>query len=134
MKYLIFGKFSFNHIYFLFYAIFRTIQEVLEDTLKGNEVAIKFYILYLTVISHLLSVIPFFIYKKLSKTRREERKSKASSKNENEINFIYNDISRTFQKNLAKSTLIVAIFEFLAEILIFFFIFLISKLLFQITN
>ena len=74
MKYLIFGKFSFNHIYFLFYAIFRTIQEVLEDNLKGNEVAIKFYILYLTVISRLLSVIPFFIHKKLSKNKERRKK------------------------------------------------------------
>ena len=124
MKYLIFGKFSFNHIYFLLYAIFAFAREVMKDYLKSNEVARNFYSAYLVILSRFLTVFPFLIYKKLSKSKREgENREAKKSKSEGEIDYIYNDKNNDIQKHLAKSTFLVAIFEFLAEIPICIFYF-----------
>ena len=100
MKCLIWGKFTFNNIYFLFYLVFRTTSYVLKRFLKGNEAAKEFFIIYSRLISRLFSVIPFFIYKKLSKTKREEKMSEVKTKQENEINYIYNDKSKKLRKKL----------------------------------
>ena len=71
MKTVIFGSFTFNHIYFLLYALARVVHQILKDNCKGDEIADDFFSVYLIVISRLLSVIPYLIYKKLSKSRRE---------------------------------------------------------------
>ena len=124
MKYIIFGKFSFNHIYFLLYAVFTLIRSILKDNINGNEVEKSFYSFYLVILSRLLAIIPFLIYKKLSKSKREkENQESKRTKNEGEIKYIYNDKSKETQKHLARSTFIVAIFEFLAESLICIFYF-----------
>lgn len=124
MKYIIFGKFSFNHIYFLLYAVFTLIRSILKDNINGNEVEKNFYSFYLVVLSRLLAIIPFLIYKKFSKSKREkENQESKRTKSEGDINYIYNDKSNETQKHLARSTFIVAIFEFLAESLICIFYF-----------
>jgi hypothetical protein len=125
MKYIIFGTFSFNHIYFLLYAVFTTARKILKDYLDGGgEVENNFYSVYLVVLSRLLAIVPFLIYKKLSKSKREkENQSSKRSKSEGEIDYIYNDKLNETQKHLAKSTFIIAIFEFLAEALICIFYF-----------
>ena len=87
MKYLIFGKFSLNHIYFLFYPFIMMIQKLLEDNLKGNAIAKKFFYVYLAILSNLFSVIPFIIYRRLSKRKKVEKENKAR----NDIDYIYND-------------------------------------------
>ena len=127
MKCLIWGKFTFNHIYFLFYLVFRTASYVLKRFLKGNEAAKEFFIVYSRLISRLFSVIPFFIYKKLSKTKKEEKMSEVKTKQENEINYIYNDKSKKLRKKLVKSTFIVAAIEFLAESILCIFYFFNDK-------
>ena len=124
MKYIIFGKFSFNHIYFLLYAVFTLIRSILKDNVNGNEVEKNFYSFYLVILSRLLAIISFLIYKKLSKSKREkENQESKRTKSEGDINYIYNDKSNETQKHLARSTFIVAIFEFLAESLICIFYF-----------
>ena len=124
MKYIIFGKFSFNHIYFLLYAVFTPISSILKNNINGNEVEKSFYSFYLVILSRLLAIIPFLIYKKFSKSKREkENQESKRTKNEGDINYIYNDKSNETQKHLARSTFIVAIFEFLAESLICIFYF-----------
>ena len=124
MKYIIFGNFSFNHIYFLLYAVFTLIRSILKDNINGNEVEKSFYSFYLVILSRLLAIIPFLIYKKFSKSKREkENQESKRTKNEGEIKYIYNDKSKETQKHLARSTFIVAIFEFLAESLICIFYF-----------
>ena len=78
----------------------------------------------MVVLSRLLAIIPFLIYKKFSKSKREkENQESKRTKNEGEIKYIYNDKSKETQKHLARSTFIVAIFEFLAESLICIFYF-----------
>ena len=116
MKYLLFGKFSFNHIYFIFYPVFMMIQLILEDNLKGNAIAKKFFYVYLEVLSHLLSLIPFFIYKKLSKRKSEEKQINKRTKSD--IDLIYTDKSTEFIKKCLKTTFIIAIFEFISYIIL----------------
>ena len=124
MKYIIFGNFSFNHIYFLLYAVFTPISSILKNNINGNEVEKSFYSFYLVILSRLLAIIPFLIYKKFSKSKREkENQESKRTKSEGDINYIYNDKSNETQKHLARSTFIVAIFEFLAESLICIFYF-----------
>ena len=121
MKYLIFGKFSLNHIYFLFYAVFVLVHKIIKDNLKGDKIAKNFFYLYLVVLSRLLSIVPYLIYKKLSKTNKDEKRSKSIIN----ITYRHDSISKIeLKKKIAKSTFIVAIFEFIAEIFqsIFFFL------------
>ena len=118
MKYLIFRKFSFNHIYFLLYAIFVLAQKILKDNLKGDKIAKEFFNIYLVIISRLLSFIPYLIYKKLSKTMREKKENKLKV----DIKYMYTNKTKKTKKN-TKYSFIVAIFEFIAEIVrsIFYF-------------
>ncbi len=89
MKYIIFGNFSFNHIYFLLYAVFTPISSILKNNINGNEVEKSFYSFYLVILSRLLAIIPFLIYKKLSKSKREkENQESKRTKNEGDINYI----------------------------------------------
>ena len=114
MKYLIFGKFSLNHIYFLFYPFIMMIQKLLEDNLKGNAIAKKFFYVYLAILSNLFSVIPFIIYRKLSKRKKVEKENKAR----NDIDYIYNNKALELSKRWIKPTFIIAIFEFISEIIL----------------
>ena len=120
-------KFNFNHIYFLFYALFRTPAYILKDFLQNkNEVASNFFDFYVIILSRLLSVIPYFIYKKLSKTNREENEE-SKRKERNEIIRKFNDEAKRLKKKLAKSIFILAIFEFLGESISSIFYFLTSS-------
>ena len=75
----------------------------MKDYLKGNEVARNFYSAYLVILSRFLTVFPFLIYKKLSKSKREgENREAKKSKSEGEIDYIYNDKNNDIQKHLAK--------------------------------
>ena len=119
MKWLICGSFSFNHIYFLLYAVFRIIHQVLKDFLKISEIADNFFFVYLIVLSRLLSFIPFLIHKKLSKIRREEKERK----DKNKIKYIYHDQTKEGKKKLAKHTFIIALCELLGDLVICIFYF-----------
>ena len=81
----------------------------------------QFYSIYSLVLSRILAIIPLLINKRLSKSKKIEPKTKA---NENDIQYIYNDKKRYLYNNIMKSSLKVAVFEFLAEssICIFYFI------------
>jgi hypothetical protein len=137
MKLLIFRKFTFNHIYFLFYALFTITREILKGKLyqENSKITQNFYMMYIVILSRFISSIPFAINKKLSKGNNEKPKNINLNNNDNTDNlssehgvtFIYNENPDTFGKNLVKSTLIVSIFEFLAESLICIFYFFNDK-------
>ena len=91
MEFLIFGKFSFNHVYFLFYVISKIIEKILTNILSNNNISGKFYSMYIIFLSRILSIIPLLIYKRLSKNKKKEPKAKT---NENDIQYIYNDKKR----------------------------------------
>ena len=124
MKFLIFGKFSFNHIYFLFYPLCTLGRDILTDILEDQKVAKHFYLIYLAILSRFLAIIPHLIKKKLSKRKKDEHTDK---NNENEVKYRYTNIKNRLNKNLIKSILRVAILEFLAEALICIFYFINNK-------
>ena len=66
MKLIIFGKFSFNHIYFLFYALFTLIRSIFSDLLfeGAKHDSQYFYSIYLVTLSRFISIIPLLINKK----------------------------------------------------------------------
>jgi len=130
MKFIILGKFSFNHIYFLFYALFTVTREILNDYLRedSNIISQQFYLMYLTIISRYLAIIPHLINKRLSKRINQEQPKENT--NEKGIYYIYNDatdISNEISKKLYLSTLRVSIFEFLAQSLLCIFYFFNDK-------
>ena len=124
MKFLIFGKFSFNHLYFLFYPLCSLGRDILTNFLDEHKVAKVFYLMYIAILSRFLAFIPHLIEKKLSKKKKVEHKNE---KGEHKVGYIYNDIQKRLSKNLIKSTLRVAILEFLAEALICIFYFINNK-------
>ena len=124
MSFIIFGKFSCNHVYFLCYALCTLFREMMTDVLDDNKISLYFYSMYLAILSRFLAIIPFIINKRLSKSKKGGAKQKES---ELQINYIYNNISTNARKNLIKSILKVAIFEFLAESLICIFYFFNNK-------
>ena len=72
------------------------IQKLLEDNLKGNAIAKKFFYVYLAILSNLFSVIPFIIYRRLSKRKKVEKENKAR----NDIDYIYIMINQlNYQKD-----------------------------------
>ena len=80
--------------------------------------------MYIIFLSRILSIIPLLIYKRLSKNKKKEPKAKT---NENDIQYIYNIyimIKKDIYLMVLKSSFKVAIFEFLAESLIFIFYFI----------
>ena len=122
MKFLIFGKFSFNHIYFLFYPLFAIIKDILIAIFDKHDISRYFFFMYLQILSRFLAIIPYLINKKLSKKKNVDQKKKNKK---HEVEYIYN-VTKTskINKRLIKSILRVAILEFLAESLncIFHFI------------
>ena len=112
MKFLIFGKFSFNHIYFLFYPLSSIIKDILIVLLEKKGISRYFYLMYLQILSRFLAFIPYIINKKLSKRKKDENKDK---NNENEVEYIYNGPKNKLNKTLIKSTIKISIFEFLGE-------------------
>ena len=126
MKFIILGKFSFNHIYFLLYALFTISREILNKYLNenNNNISQYFYLMYITILSRFLAIIPHLINKRLSKRIKEESEENT---NEKGIYYIYNDKSDEFSKKLFISTLKVSIFEFLAQALLCIFYFFNDK-------
>lgn len=129
MKLIIFGKFSFNHIYFLFYALFTLIRSIFSDLLfeGAKHDSQYFYSIYLVTLSRFISIIPLLINKKLSKRKKSKEKEQNDNNSSKKINYIYNDEKKILKKQTFISTLKVAIFEFLAEFIICLFHFLNDK-------
>ena len=129
MDFIIFGKFSFNHIYFLFYALCTLLPQIFRDILYKNKNTISqnFYSMYIEILSRFLAIIPYSINKKLSKSNKEKSKQSKISSSELEVNYIYYDITKDLSTSLMKSILKVCIFEFLAIFLICIFYFINDK-------
>ena len=79
MKFLIFGKFSFNHIYFLFYPLTNIIKYILTNIIDNKKIAKDFYLIYITILSRFLAFIPYIIKKSFRKKRMLNIKMKTVS-------------------------------------------------------
>ena len=76
MSFIIFGKFSCNHVYFLCYALCTLFREMMTDVLDDNKISLYFYSMYLAILSRFLAIIPFIINKRLSKSKKAEQNKK----------------------------------------------------------
>ena len=85
-----------------------------------------FFINYLTVLSHLLNVIPYLIIKYRSKrVNKKEEDVKTTNLIENNITYNYYDKEKSHKsKSIVKNTLLVSIFDFSGDAIIFLFYFL----------
>ena len=121
MKFITFQKFSLNHIFFLAYFVISRCRSKLTDSIfeLKTQKSGYFFMMYLTIISHFLSIIPHLIIKYLS--RRQTTEKIKRSKNENQL--IFNDADDYKGRGLLRSTLLVSIFDFLADALINIFYF-----------
>ena len=124
MKFIIFGKFSLNHIYFLFFPICVHINSRLSNVLDKTSVSKSFYSLYVQILSRFLAFIPYIINKQLSKRKNAKNKDK---NNEHDVNYIFYEKKSLLSKSIMKSTLKVAIFDFLAEAITRIFHFINNK-------
>ena len=127
MKFIIFGKFSFNHIYFLFYALSTFISRILWENLFDNNidnVAKNFDSMYMIVFSLYLAVIPYLINKRLSKSNTNQINGK-ENENPNEVYYLYHQNIK--YRNLNISTLRISIYGFLAKYIICLFLFFNDK-------
>ena len=141
-KKIIFQKCNFNTIYFLFYIIAGIIESIIkyyyhpslwDDTGKNEKYLLPFRILvlYASNLSDFLTLIPYFIRKKLLKSNKEIEKSKiVDLNNESEektesIELIYNDIkemqSTKRKKLIIVYTIIIGLLDFLSYLLLWIY-------------
>ena len=114
MKFLIFQKLTYNHIFFIFYLIFCVIQAILETYSNKKQTEINkdngghFYqiiILIVTFLSDFLSIIPYYIKKCLA---NNNQKTKILNKggetplrnNDDYIYYIYNNALEDEKKKI----------------------------------
>ena len=128
MKYIIFQKFSINHLFFLLFCFVSISRKILTYPIFGDDVQKSgyFFINYLTVLSHLLNVIPYLIIKYRSKrVNKKEEDVKTTNLIENNITYNYYDKEKSHKsKSIVKNTLLVSIFDFSGDAIIFLFYFL----------
>ena len=124
MKVITFQKFSWNHILFLAFFIVSLCRRRTTDPLFVSNIQKSgyFFEMYVTILSHYISIIPHIITKCLSKSVSSEEKS--DKKKDNRFYYIYNDKDDYKGRGLYKSTFLASLFEFLALTLIFLFYFL----------
>ena len=126
MKLIIFGKFSFKHIYFLFYAISTFLTTLFSELLfEYSEIyTLYFYQMYLLTLANFISIIPFLINRKLTKRINQEKIEQKDNIADKKINVIYNIKNNITSKEIIKVTLRVTIFYFLAYFIMFLFNFI----------
>ena len=127
MEFITFQKPNLNYIFFIAYFISIFLKETLEYEIFGENPlkSQNLFKMYVFNLSHILSIIPFFISKYLSKNKP---KNKEQKNEENPITYIHNDISNKFKgNNLLKNTLLTSIFGFLSEAVVNIFYFINDK-------
>ena len=118
MKLLTFQKPNKFYLFFLAYFVTIFLRQLLNDHIMGTfgHKYEYFFRMYSYVLSHILSFIPYFISKCLSK-----RKVQTYENNPN-INYIYNSVPKKYKcKNLMKPILIVSLFGFSSEAILYLY-------------
>ena len=123
MKIITFQKFTWNHLFYIAYLIIARCRKILTEPLLGEKTEKSgcFFLMYNTVLSQFLSIIPYLIRKYLSKSAStQERKDQNK---DNKLNYIYNDKNDYTGRGLIEFTLLTSVVDFVAEasILIFYF-------------
>ena len=142
MKFLIFQKLTYNHIFFIVYLIFSVPQAVLETYTNKKQKKINkdngghFYqiiILIVTFLSDFLLIIPYFIKKCLANNKTKTMTDEVKSPLKNNEDFIYNNINdeeiRKKSKKLKFLIFLVGLTDFLGEI-----VYILSYIYFEDNN
>ena len=119
MKYIIFQKPNIYHLFFIGYFIAMFFREILNDLLFENlrTKSSNLYRMYVYILSHLLSFIPYFISNYLSK-----RNVKINVNRNHGKVYIYNKGIKKYKgKYLFKQILIVSLFGFFSEAALYIF-------------
>ena len=119
MKCITFQKPNIYHLFFLGYFIVRFSREYLNDLLfkKSKYKSALLYRMYVYILSQLLSFIPYFISRILSK-----RRSKVYSNNIHDKTYIYNNEIKKYKgKFLFKHIFIISLFGFFSEAVLYIF-------------
>ena len=119
-KYFLFPKPRLNHLLFLFYFISSLVKEfILIPMKKYDNLSIPIFKLYVYEIGDFLSIIPYLILKKKTKSKNIE-KSIDSNNNEEKNDLIYNDtktdIFSRMKKPIIKNIFIISLVNFIALI------------------
>ena len=126
MKFITFQKPGLNYLFYIAYFSTVFFREYINDEIKIKKTKSGYFFrMYVSFLSHFISVIPFFISKYLSKNRTKNKENKTET---NTIEYIHIDIFRKDKgRNLIKNTLLTSLFSFLAELLLYTFYFVIDK-------
>ena len=119
MKCITFQKPNIYHLFFLGFFIVRFAREYVDNLLfkKSRYKSVLLYRMYVYILSQLLSFIPYFISRILSKGR-----SKVDSNCNHDNIYIYNDGIKKYKgKFLFKQILIVSLFGFFSEAVLYIF-------------
>ena len=120
MKCITFQKPNIYHLFFLGYFIVRFSREYLNDLLfkKSKYKSALLYRMYVYILSQLLSFIPYFISRILSK-----RRLKVDTNNINDKTYIYNNEIKKYKgKFLFKQIFIISLFGFFSKLFYIYFI------------
>ena len=121
IKRLFFEKPHINHFLFLFFFVSSIIKQIIFKDIKDKvNLSIPIFKLYIYDVGDLLSFIPYLIIKKKSKSQIPIAERKKRKMNEEEIKYIYNDLTgEEFKKNKMHIILFIfllTILDFIAQI------------------
>ena len=124
MKFITFQKPNLNHLFFIAYLATMIAKDYLsEEIFEAVTISGLFFQMYFTILSHILSIIPFLIIKWRSK-KKDNSKGRLNSLIT--INLLYSKTLTKYKgKNVFKYTLLISIIDFLSEAIlcIFFYIY-----------
>ena len=116
-KRLFFEKPHINHFLFLFFFVSSIIKQIIFKDIKDKvNLSIPIFKLYIYDVGDLLSFIPYLIIKKKSKSQIPIAERKKRKMNEEEIKYIYNDLTN---EEFKKNKMYIILFIFLLTILDF---------------
>ena len=117
IKRLFFEKPHINHFLFLFFFVSSIIKQIIFKDIKDKvNLSIPIFKLYIYDAGDLLSFIPYLIIKKKSKSQIPIAERKKRKMNEEEIKYIYNDLTN---EEFKKNKMYIILFIFLLTILDF---------------
>ena len=117
IKRLFFEKPHINHFLFLFFFVSSIIKQIIFKDIKDKvNLSIPIFKLYIYDVGDLLSFIPYLIIKKKSKSQIPIAEIKKRKMNEEEIKYIYNDLTN---EEFKKNKMYIILFIFLLTILDF---------------
>ena len=121
LKYVLFPKPHLYHLLFLIFFICSIIKQTILKDFKGKDnLSIPTFKLYIYEIGDFISLIPYLLIRKKTKSEIINNNDLNKVKSKEEIKYIYNDKNKKVFKNNLKSIILnlflISLFDFLAKI------------------